>query len=162
MPTRINAVIGAAAAVEILDNTLAPRKAASAPGSPSLNTVGQCTFPKRQWLMPDTSVVPSSAVCTTAEACAGPRPAKSSMVVEVTPKPMPIPPSTSCAAAPARAIRMNDRIFMIRSVQACESGWTGPLHGQNGQQQPQQDQCLAGSLLVQGNPRAGPATARPY
>ena len=106
MATKMSAVIGAAASVEILESTVAPINAAMAPGTPSRKTVFQSTLPKRAWLRPDIAVVPSSAVWTTAEAWAGPRPARRRMVVEVTPKPMPMPPSTSWAAAPATAIKI--------------------------------------------------------
>ena len=115
-------VTGAAASSERLDRTAAPMKADKPPGTPSLSTVGQCTLPKRQWLIPETRVVPSSEVCTTAEAVAGPRPASNRMVVEVTPKPIPMPPSTSCAAAPASAMRMRLRMGHLRIAVRHNSG----------------------------------------
>ena len=114
MRLRIIAVSGAAASVDRFDRTVAPAKAPTAPGTARRRTTFQSTLPKRQWEMPEASVVPSSAVWTTALAWAGPRPASAMrMVVEVTPKPMPRPPSTSCAASPARA--MSRSVVMVGS-----------------------------------------------
>ncbi|GAB3595522.1 hypothetical protein GCM10027446_20920 [Angustibacter peucedani] len=64
---------------------MAPAKAPTAPGTPSLATTDQSTFPKRQCEAPEAKVVPISARCTVAEAAAGLAPMASSRVVDVTP-----------------------------------------------------------------------------
>ena len=71
MRLRIIAVSGAAASVDRFDRTVAPAKAPTAPGTARRRTTFQSTLPKRQWEMPEASVVPSSAVWTTALAWAG-------------------------------------------------------------------------------------------
>lgn len=117
MATSTTAVIGCALSSGRLDKNIAPTNPASAPGNPSRATTDQSTLPNRQWLKPETAVVPSSATCTTAEACAAPKPARPRrIVVEVTPKPMPMPPSTSCAAKPARAIKIKPLMIFLKSA----------------------------------------------
>ena len=78
-------MIGAAASVDSEDNTVAPRKAPIAPGPAIRATTRQSTFFSRQWEMPEAMFVPSSEMCTEADAAAGVRPASSSSVVDVTP-----------------------------------------------------------------------------
>src|SRR5690606_12973302 len=95
--TRIAAISGAAFSVDSDDSTVAPRKAPTAPGPPSLTTIGQSMFLNFQCDRPAASVVPSSARWTAALACAAPRPLSTSNVVAVTPKAIPRAPSTSWA-----------------------------------------------------------------
>ena len=95
------AVIGFAESVAMWERRVAPVAAPIAPGTPRVRTTRQLTLPNRQWLSPEARVVPTSAAWTTADAWAGPM-ESSRMVVDVTPKPMPMPPSTSCANAPAK------------------------------------------------------------
>ena len=72
-------------------------------------TTFQSTFPNRQCERPDTSVVPISLRWMVADAAAGLVPMASSRVVDVTPYAMPRAPSTSWAASPTRASRINER-----------------------------------------------------
>ncbi len=70
MPSRIEAISGAASSVDSEESTVAPRNAPIAPGTPSLSTMLQSMFLNRQCDSPDASVVPTSARCTAALACA--------------------------------------------------------------------------------------------
>ncbi len=85
MSTRMIDMTGAATSVERLARTLAPTKAPTAPGRPTLATTFQSTLPNFQWATPDIRLVPISAKWTVAEAAAGLVPKASSSVVEVTP-----------------------------------------------------------------------------
>ena len=100
---------GLATSVARLDRTSAPRNAPTAPGTPMRRTTFQSTLPNRQCERPDTSVVPISLRWMVAEAAAGLVPMASSRVVDVTPYAMPRAPSTSWAASPTRASRINAR-----------------------------------------------------
>ena len=80
------ATIGSAAsAVMNLLMTTAPKKPPMAPGIASGQTFDQSTFPNRQWEAPDAAVVPTSAMCTLADARAGAMPIVNSRLCEVTP-----------------------------------------------------------------------------
>ena len=65
--------------------TTAPRKAPIAPGTARHTILDQCTLPNRQCETPDIAQVPTSAMCTLAEARAGEMPTANSSVVDVTP-----------------------------------------------------------------------------
>lgn len=95
MHSRIAAISGAASSVDSADSTVAPRKAPTAPGTPSLATMDQSMFLNRQCEMPDASVVPISARCTAALAWAAATPDSTSRVEAVTPNAIPSAPSTS-------------------------------------------------------------------
>src|SRR5215208_5151772 len=85
-PNRKTATIGSAAsAVMNALNTTAPRKAPIAPGIASGQTFDQSTFPNRQWEVPDAAVVPTSAMCTLADARAGVMPTVNNRLCDVTP-----------------------------------------------------------------------------
>jgi len=80
------ATIGSAASAVMNElKTTAPKKAPIAPGIASGQTLAQSTFPKRQWEAPEAAVVPTSAMCTLAEARAGAMPTVNNRLCEVTP-----------------------------------------------------------------------------
>ncbi|GAA3150781.1 hypothetical protein GCM10020001_088010 [Nonomuraea salmonea] len=106
-------ITGAAISVDRLDRNVAPANAPTAPGMPILATTFQSTFPKRQWEMPEASVVPISARWTVADAAAALVPTASSSVVDVTPYAMPRLPSTSWAARPTSPSRMSARTISL-------------------------------------------------
>ena len=74
-----------------------------APGRARRQTTARSTLPKRQWAMPETSVVTTSPACTEADTVAGARPRVRSSVVDVTPYPIPRAPSMSWATNPDTA-----------------------------------------------------------
>jgi hypothetical protein len=74
----------------------------------------QSTFPKLECEIPETAVVPISAMCTAAEASAGATPAANNTVVEDTPYAIPNDPSTSWATTPARASKI--KFFIYRNL----------------------------------------------
>ena len=78
-------MIGFAHSVERCDSTVAPRKAPIAPGPAIRVTTFQSTFLSFQWERPDAMLVPSSLMCTEADAAAGVRPTRTSSVDDVTP-----------------------------------------------------------------------------
>jgi hypothetical protein len=84
-------------------NTTAPKKAPIAPGTASGQTFDQSTFPNRQWDAPDAAVVPTSAMCTLADARAGAMPTVNNRLCDVTPYAIPSDPSTNCAMSPTTA-----------------------------------------------------------
>lgn len=106
---------GAADSVDRDDSTVAPANAPAAPGIPSLATSGQSMFLNRQCDTADASVVPTSARCTAALACADATPLSTSRVDAVTPKAIPSAPSTSWAPRPTsvkiRSERMGSAAF---------------------------------------------------
>ena len=75
----------AASAVMNALNTTAPKKAPTAPGTASGQTLAQSTFPNRQCEAPDAAVVPTSAMCTLADASAGAMPTANNRLWDVTP-----------------------------------------------------------------------------
>ena len=85
-PNRKMATIGAAASAVMNELiTTAPKKAPIAPGIASGQTFAQSTFLNRQWETPDAAVVPTSAMCTLADASAGAMPIVNSRLCDVTP-----------------------------------------------------------------------------
>ena len=85
-PNRKTATIGSAASAVMNElKTTAPKKAPIAPGIASGQTFAQSTFLNRQWEAPDAAVVPTSAMCTLADARAGAMPIVNSRLCEVTP-----------------------------------------------------------------------------
>jgi len=93
-----------------LDSRLAPAKAPKKPGSARIETVRQSVLPRRQCEAPETSVVPTSDMCTAAEAAAGITPVVINSVDVVTPYAMPRQPSTSCAKRPTRETKTRVRM----------------------------------------------------
>ena len=63
----------------------------------------------------DAPVVKTSAVCTSALACAGGIPIASIAEVEMTPNAMPSAPSTICAANPIASSNQNSSVMKIAS-----------------------------------------------
>ena len=108
--TRMAAISGAACSVASEDNTVAPTNAPTAPGAPSLSTSAQSMFLNFQCDRPEANVVPTSARCTAALACAAPTPESTSSVVAVTPNAMPRAPSTSWAPAPTSVKIRSERM----------------------------------------------------
>src|SRR5918997_5282985 len=92
-----------ASAVEAYTSRYAPPKAPIPPGIAIQTILDQSTLPKLACEMPDTAVVPTSAMCTAADASAGATPTNNSSVVEETPYAIPSDPSTNCAPRPASA-----------------------------------------------------------
>src|SRR5690606_11493889 len=80
---------GRASATGSDERTKAPANAPIAPGRARRQTTARSTLPKRQWAMPETSVVTTSPACTEADTVAGARPRVRSSVVDVTPYPIP-------------------------------------------------------------------------
>jgi hypothetical protein len=79
----------------------------------------QSTLPKLECEIPDTAVVPISAMCTLADASAGAMPAATKTVVEETPYAIPKDPSTSWAITPARANRKKFLIYRYLLLLLC-------------------------------------------
>src|SRR5690606_10302667 len=102
------------------DRKSAPQNAPIAPGTPRRHIISRSTLPKRQWATPEIKVVTTSPACTEAETLAGARPIVKSIVVEVTPYPMPSAPSINCAIKPARAriSRLTILVFLLPQVSA--------------------------------------------
>src|SRR5829696_6735080 len=100
-----------ASAVAAQTSTNAPSRAPTPPGTASQTILDQSTLPKLEWDIPETAVVPISAMCTAADANAGATPAASNTVVEDTPYAIPREPSTNCAITPARANRKKFLIY---------------------------------------------------
>src|SRR3954447_6684649 len=99
-----------ASRVDAHTNNKAPSRAPTPPGTASHTILDQSTLPKLECEIPETAVVPISAMCTAADASAGATPAANNTVVEETPYAIPNDPSTNCATAPARA---NSKKFFI-------------------------------------------------
>ena len=111
---------------EILERTVAPMNAPTAPETPRRSSMRLSTLPKRQWDAPDAKVVPSSAKCTAALAATGVAPRKISSVLEVMPKAIPRVPSTSWATEPARANSRIDTSASTLSRHRCHDGCRAP------------------------------------
>src|SRR5215211_2763592 len=89
-PNKKTATRGSAASAVMNElNTTAPRNAPIAPGMASGHTFAQSTLPNRQWEMPEAAVVPTSAMCTLAEASAGAMPTANNRLCDVVPYAMP-------------------------------------------------------------------------
>src|SRR5215213_9475145 len=97
----------------------APDRAPIPPGTASQTILDQSTLPKLEWEIPETAVVPISAMCTAAEANAGATPAASNTVVEDTPYAIPKDPSTNWATTPARANRKKFFIYLTSLLLLC-------------------------------------------
>src|SRR5215203_2050775 len=82
---KIATIGSAASAVMNALNTTAPKKAPIAPGMANGQTFDQSTLPNRQWDVPDAAVVPTSAMCTLADARAGAMPTVDNRLCDVTP-----------------------------------------------------------------------------
>src|SRR5215210_3895475 len=92
-PNRNTATMGSAASAVMNElNTTAPKNAPIAPGIASTQTFDQSTFPNRQWEAPEAAVVPTSAMCTLADASAGAMPTANSKLCDVVPYAMPRDP----------------------------------------------------------------------
>lgn len=76
---------GAASSAGMEVKNIAPTNAPTAPGTAIQPILDQSTLPKRQCETPLAAVVPTSAMCTLADAMAGVSPTASKSVVEVTP-----------------------------------------------------------------------------
>ena len=107
-------MIGANESPSTDDRNVAPAYAPIAPGTPSRATVRQCTFPKRQWLAPETMAVPTLAAWITADAAAAEAPAATRTEVPMTPKPMPSEPSINWATKPATTNTMSRSTLGLR------------------------------------------------
>src|SRR5215210_2124715 len=92
-------------------STNAPNSAPTPPGTASQTIFDQSTLPKLECEIPETAVVPISAMCTAADASAGATPAANNTVVDDTPYAIPNDPSTSWATTPARASRKKFFIY---------------------------------------------------
>src|SRR5215210_4482265 len=92
-------------------NTSAPNSAPMPPGTASQTILDQSTLPKLECEIPETAVVPISAMCTAAEASAGATPAAKSTVVDDTPYAIPRDPSTNWATTPASASKRKFFIY---------------------------------------------------
>src|SRR5215210_2323332 len=94
-----------ASSVDAQTSSNAPNRAPIPPGTASQTILDQSTLPKLECEIPETAVVPISAMCTAADASAGATPAANNTVVEETPYAIPNDPSTNWATTPARASR---------------------------------------------------------
>src|SRR5919202_6212774 len=86
-----------ASSVDAQTRSKAPNSAPTPPGTASHTILDQSTLPKLECEIPETAVVPISAMCTLADASAGAIPAATNTVVEDTPYAIPNDPSTSWA-----------------------------------------------------------------
>src|SRR5918997_5816301 len=119
-----------ASSVAAQTNTSAPKGAPTPPGTASQTILDQSTLPKLECEIPETAVVPISAMCTAAEASAGATPAANNTVVEDTPYAIPRDPSTSCATTPARASKIKFFIYtylLFVTLSIVFVYFTGPL-----------------------------------